>query len=79
MVSVSKDAFDGVRLITILASNYALTGEKDLALEQLATDSKLPFGPSYGELRLAHEWDSLRGDSRFEQIIASLAPKEPSK
>ena len=35
MVSVSKDAFDGVRLITIFASNYALTGEKDLALEQL--------------------------------------------
>jgi hypothetical protein len=42
MVSVSKDAFDGVRLITILASNYALTGEKDLALEQLQTVSKIP-------------------------------------
>jgi hypothetical protein len=22
-------------------------------------------------------WDPLRGDSRFEKIVASLAPKEP--
>jgi hypothetical protein len=24
-------------------------------------------------------WDPLRGDPRFEQIVASLAPKEASK
>jgi len=38
--------------------------------------SKLPCGPSYGELRLDFEWDPLRGDSRFEKTVATLAPKE---
>jgi hypothetical protein len=32
---------------------------------------------SYGALKLLPHWDSLRGDPRFEQIVASLAPKKP--
>jgi serine/threonine protein kinase len=75
MIPVAKDALDGVGLITDLARTYALTGEKDLALKQLETVSKIPCGPSYGELRLDPEWDALRGDPRFEKIVASLAPK----
>src|SRR5207249_1850376 len=55
---------------------YAWTGEKDLALEQLNKVSKLPYAPSYGDLRLSPEWDPLRGDPRFEKIVASLAPKQ---
>ena len=77
MRPIAKDAMDGVRLITNLARIYALTGEKDLALERLDSVSKIPCGPSYGELRLDPEWDSLRGDPRFEKIVASLAPKKP--
>src|SRR5262249_10932548 len=79
MLPPAKDAIDGVILITNLAQIYALTGEKDLALEQLAIVSKLPFGPSYGDLRLGFDWDSLRGDPRFEKIVASLAPKTANK
>ena len=79
MLPPAKDAIDGVLLITNLARIYALTGEKDLALEQLATVSNLPFGPSYGQLRLDPEWDPLRGDPRFEQIVASLAPNAADK
>ncbi len=79
LLPVTKDAVDGVQLITNLAQIYALTGEKDLALERLAIVSKLPDGPSYGELRLDPEWDSLRGDPRFEKIVASLAPKQANK
>jgi hypothetical protein len=45
-------------------------------LEQLDIVSKIPCGPTYGELRLDPYWDSLRGDPRFEQIVASLAPKQ---
>ncbi len=78
MLPPAKDAMDGVRLITNLARIYALTGEKDLALERLDSVSKIPCGPSYGELRLDHEWDPLRGDPRFEQIVASLAPTKAS-
>jgi hypothetical protein len=31
---------------------------------------------SYGALKLLPFWDPLRGDPRFEKIVASLAPKE---
>jgi len=54
----------------------AWAGEPKLAVEQLEAISKIPGGPSYGELRLDPMWDSLRGDPRFEKIVASLAPKE---
>jgi hypothetical protein len=76
MLPRSRDARDGVYLMNNLARIYALTGEKDLALEQLDLVSKIPCGPSYGGLRLDPEWDSLRGDPRFEKIVASLAPKK---
>jgi len=79
MVPVEKDAMLGVGRLTDLASIYALTGEKDLALQQLEIVSKLPAGPSYGALRLDPEWDSLRGDPRFEKIVASLATKAANK
>jgi serine/threonine-protein kinase len=54
----------------------AWAGESELALEQLEAVTKIPGGPSYGELRLDPMWDPLRGDPRFEKIVASLAPKE---
>jgi hypothetical protein len=79
MLPVAKDALQGVQLITNLARIYAFTGEKDLALKELDTVSKLPNGPSYGALRLDPEWDSLRGDPRFQKIVASLAPKAANK
>jgi TolB-like protein/Flp pilus assembly protein TadD len=75
MLPVAKDAVYGALLVTNLARVYALTGEKDLALKELAVNS-VPWGPTYGQLRLDSEWDSLRGDLRFEKLVASLAPKE---
>jgi serine/threonine protein kinase/tetratricopeptide (TPR) repeat protein len=69
LVPVAKDAPRGVQLIINLARIYALTDEKDLALERLEILSKLPSGPSYGQLRLDPEWDSLRGDPRFEKLV----------
>jgi tetratricopeptide (TPR) repeat protein len=75
LVPMSKDAVTGLELITKLATIYAWTGENDLALEQLAVSAKAPFGVHYGDLKLDPVWDSLRGDPRFEKIVASLAPK----
>jgi TolB-like protein/predicted Ser/Thr protein kinase/cytochrome c-type biogenesis protein CcmH/NrfG len=54
----------------------ARVGETDLALEQLEGVTKIPGGPTYGELRLDPMWDVLRGNPRFEKIVASLAPRE---
>ena len=75
LLPVSKDAVDGPSYIANLAMIYAWTGEKDLAFEQLAIAAKIPSGVTYGELKLYPQWDSLRGDPRFDKIVASLAPK----
>ncbi len=53
----------------------AWTGERDLALGQLEACIKTPGEHSYGNFRLNPMWDPLRGDPRFEKIVASLAPK----
>jgi hypothetical protein len=62
-------------LIQYLAVIYAWTGEVDLALEQLSVAASIPSHLSYGRLRLHPYWDPLRGDPRFEKIVASLAPR----
>ena len=76
LMPIAKDSTDGPQLVFHLALIYAWTGERDLAIEQLEIVSKIPGGPTYGMLRLDPVWDSLRGDPRFEKIVASLAPKE---
>jgi len=75
LLPVSKDVIRGPLLIEYLALIYAWTGEKDRALEQLDEAAKLPSYLSYGRLLLRPRWDPLRGDPRFEKIVASLAPK----
>ena len=75
LMPVSKNAIVGPSLIEFLALIYAWTGEKDPAFEQLTMAARLPGFLSYGELRLHPFWDPLRGDPRFEKIVASLAPK----
>src|SRR6478672_8962365 len=52
------------------------TGERELALGQLEALTKTPGSHTYGNLRLSPFWDPLRGDPRFEKIVASLAPQE---
>jgi len=75
LLPVTKDAIIGPLLVQNLALIYAWTGEKDLAFEQLSAAAKLSGYLSYGELRLHPYWDPLRGDPRFDKIVASLAPK----
>ena len=75
LLPVTKDSINGPLLVQYLALIYAWSGEKDLALEQLAIAASTPGYLSYGELRLHPYWDPLRGDPRFDQIVASLAPK----
>ena len=75
LLPISKDAIDGVALAANLAQIYAWTGERDLAIDQIAAVERVPNYLSYGFLKLQPFWDTLRGDARFEQIVASLAPK----
>jgi len=75
LTPVVKDSLEGPIVLTYFALICAWTGERDLAIEQLEIAAKIPAGPNYGELRLSPVWDPLRGDPRFDKIVASLAPK----
>ncbi len=75
LLPVEKDALNGAHIIVCLAMIAGWTGDKNLACEQLAIAMRYPTSPSYGHLKLLPFWDPLRGDPRFEKIVASLAPK----
>jgi hypothetical protein len=75
LLPVEKDAVNGPLMVEYLAMIAAWVGDKDLACEQLAVAIRRPGSPSYGNLKLLPFWDPLRGDPRFEKIVASLAPK----
>jgi serine/threonine-protein kinase len=75
LLPVAKDAINGPLMIEYLAMIAAWVGDKDLACEQLASVIRPPSTISYGQLKLLPFWDPLRGDPRFEKIVASLAPK----
>src|SRR5438477_2978018 len=76
LLPVERDAFAAPDIIQLFSIICAWTGEKDLACQQLANATQFPSFLTYGRLRLLPFWDSLRGDPRFEKIVASLAPKE---
>jgi TolB-like protein/DNA-binding winged helix-turn-helix (wHTH) protein/Tfp pilus assembly protein PilF len=75
LLPVEKDAINGPLMIEYLAMIAAWVGDNDLACEQLATVIRYPGSLGYGQLKLSPFWDPLRGDPRFEKIVASLAPK----
>jgi TolB-like protein/class 3 adenylate cyclase/Tfp pilus assembly protein PilF len=75
LLPAAKDAINGPHMIEYFAIIAAWVGEKDLAFEQLGEAIHLPSEVSYGRLKLLPYWDPLRGDPRFEKIVASLAPK----
>jgi serine/threonine protein kinase/tetratricopeptide (TPR) repeat protein len=76
LLPVAKNALDGPDVLYSYAVICGWTGEHDLAIEELETLAKIPAGAHYGDLRLDPDWDPLRGDPRFEKVVASLAPKE---
>jgi len=78
LTPVEKDVNNGSRVLQYFAITAAWAGEKELALQQLEAGLRAPHASqmlSYGALKLLPFWDPLRGDPRFEKILASLAPK----
>ncbi len=79
LTPLEKDVINGSRVLQYFAITAAWAGEKELALQQLEAGLRAPVASlmlSYGALKLFPLWDPLRGDPRFEQIVAELAPKE---
>jgi TolB-like protein/Tfp pilus assembly protein PilF len=79
LLPVEKDPTDGSLMLVYFAMIAAWADEKDLAVQYLAANGQSVGGSyiaSYGALKLLPFWDPLRGDPRFEKIVASLAPKQ---
>jgi len=75
LLPVEKDPISGITMVKYFAIIAAWVGDKDLACEKLAIAIRPPSRLTYGELKLLPFWDPLRGDPRFEKLVASLAPK----
>ena len=73
---VTKDSINGAHITGLSAMIYSWVGENDRAIDELKRAVQTPGGADYGYLKLFPQWDPLRGDPRFEKIVASLAPKE---
>jgi TolB-like protein/class 3 adenylate cyclase len=83
LLPASQDAVIGPALEEDLARVEAEVGENDRAIARLQKLLKTPYssvshtGPiTPALLRLHPSWDPLRGDPRFEKLIAPLAPAE---
>jgi tetratricopeptide (TPR) repeat protein len=79
LTPLEKDITNGGFVLQYFAITAAWAGDKELALQQLEAGLRAPNASvmlSYGALKLHPFWDPLRGDPRFEKIVASLAPKE---
>jgi tetratricopeptide (TPR) repeat protein len=79
LMPLEKDVINGNRVLQYFAITAAWAGDKELALQQLEAGLRAPAASqllSYGALKLHPLWDPLRGDPRFEKIVASLAPKD---
>ena len=75
LVPIEEDAITGQSMNQYFAMIAAWAGDKELACEQLHVAMQRPNSLSHGQLKLLPFWDPLRGDPRFEKLVASLAPK----
>jgi tetratricopeptide (TPR) repeat protein len=80
----SKNAYHGAARTANLAQVYALLGESDQAINLierlLSTPGPVQFplfpeNMTLADLRLRWEWDSLRGDPRYQKLIMGPEPK----
>ena len=83
-VPIEKDALNGPGSIEILARVAAQMGEPDRAIATLQKLLSIPYIGVLAEnvpltpalLRLDPMFDPLRGDPRFQKLVASPAPKD---
>jgi TolB-like protein/Tfp pilus assembly protein PilF len=70
LLPVSRDAYSGAYDQHQLARIYLLVGEPDKALDQLEPLLKIPYYLSPGWLRIDPTFAPLKGNPRFERLVA---------
>lgn len=73
LMPISKDVYDGALVLEGLAQVYTWSNDRDHAIELLEKLAAMPSYINYARLKFHPLWKPLRGDSRFEKIVASLA------
>lgn len=76
LMPVSKDAYDGPLILQGLAQVYTWTGDHNQAFPELEALLEMPGYVSYGYLKTDPAWQPLREDSRFQQLLASMATRK---
>jgi len=72
---MSRDALAGASLRRAAAEIYANSGAVDRALDELEKLMRVPNGGHVHEMKLDPFLDSLRGNPRFEKLLADNLPK----
>ncbi|HET9274825.1 MAG TPA: hypothetical protein VFN96_02010, partial [Gemmatimonadales bacterium] len=67
---IEKDHINGPYFVLLMARIYHLTGENEKALDQLERLLQIPFYVSAGWLRIDPEFAGLKGNPRFDRLIA---------
>jgi TolB-like protein/Tfp pilus assembly protein PilF len=75
LMPISKDIYDGGLVLEGLAQVYTWSGEPDRAIDLLQQLVAMPSYINYARLKFHPLWKPLRGNPRFEAIVASLATK----
>ena len=75
LMPISKDIYDGGLVLEGLAQVYTWSDEHDRAIDVLQKLVAMPSYINYARLKFHPLWKPLRGNPRFEQIVASLGPK----
>jgi tetratricopeptide (TPR) repeat protein len=78
LMPITKDIYDGALVLEGMAQVYTWSNEPNRAIDLLQKLVTMPGYTNYARLKLHPMWNPLRGDPRFEKIVASLAPKDGS-
>ena len=70
LLPVSKEAYRGTNIVAALALTYATVGRRSDAVDRLEYLLSIPSQISAGVLRNDPRWSALRGDPRFERLVA---------
>ena len=76
LVPETKNALDGIDLLTELALVYMEVGEEELAFPLLEHSLSVPGGAHVGTLRASFWWEPFRNNPRFQQLLAKYAPPD---
>jgi tetratricopeptide (TPR) repeat protein len=71
LLSLSRDGYTGPYVQHQLARIYLLVGEPEKALDRLEPLLKIPYFLSPAWLRIDPNFEPLRGNPRFERLIAA--------